>query len=106
MIAYFSRDDNRRFNSILGHGDRFLVPPLLSENSVFFFQARAAKTFIFVNVILIKFMFHHAVECRSVGGSLQAWLAQASTKGGLRKLRFLEGRLPGVRGEAGMAGRL
>ena len=51
-------------------------------------------------------MFHHAVECRSVGGSLQAWLAQASTKGGLRKLRFREGRLPEVRGEAGMAGRL
>ena len=49
-------------------------------------------------------MFHHAVECRSVGGSLQAWLAQASTKGGLRKLRFLEERLPGVRGQEPLAG--
>ena len=77
------------------------------QNILPFPHGKFWSTLIFVTFILIKFMFHHAVQYRSVGGdSLQAWMAHSSTKGGLRKLRSFEGRLPGVRGEAGMAGRL
>ena len=64
-------------------------------------------TLFFMTCILIKFMFHHAVQCRSAGGIpyRPGWL-KPLLKGLLRKLRSFEGRLPGVRGEAGMAGRL
>ena len=64
-------------------------------------------TLFFMTCILIKFMFHHAVQCRSAGviPYRPGWL-KPLLKGLLRKLRFLKGRLPGVRGEAGMAGRL
>ena len=51
-------------NPVLGHGDRFLVPSFFQKIQLF------QKNTFFSIRILIKFMFHHAVQCRSVGGFL------------------------------------
>ena len=83
----------------MGHGDRFLVPPLLSDNS-----DMLKYVFCFISYSVHVPSRCTVTQCGGVPYRL-SWL-KPLLKGWLRKLRFLEGRLPGVRGEAGMAGRL
>ncbi len=83
----------------MGHGDRFRVPSLPSENSDFSSRHMLPQHSFSWSLFLFS---SHRITLYSVtmwGCPLQVWLAQASTKGGLRKLRFLEERLPGVRGQ-------